>query len=257
MAKYKYNRLTDYSINNGVTENTTIFKYESPSFELTSGSYIIKDLNRMYNEAITCWLSSSDFTNSKFQILIGCDNAGNGVALRFDMSSSQFFIRLVYISSFGNPTYDSVIIERDLFNILNLVNNTFYKISLYLSQDKVGVLFDDVDVFEISNVTFTGNYFGFSGIDTPTSIFVSDIYYYSDSVFYGNVNLNGVPDDSGNVLMLNQQTYSMVNLDRCDVDGNWMIFLEDDPINFNKYVLIGYISDRPDLQPRGVGNITL
>ncbi len=258
MAIQTINRIADYDVNNGVTENTGIFKYTAPSMVLSSGTDIIKNMNRFHNEAFTFWVYFADATASKFEAVLGTDVNGSGVALRFDFSASYSWIRLVQVTNFGNPTYDSVIVEKDVRLIEDgFQNNTWYKCVVYLADDMLKVEFNGVQLFEIETFVPNGTYFGFSGLDTSNNIYISDATYYSDQVFWGNVNLNGVPDDQGQVLMLKQSTFSLIGRDLCNSKGEWLIFLEDDPANVNKYILIGHILDRPTYQPRGVGNITL
>jgi len=253
----KLNDLTDYDINSGVVENTSIFKANGKSLELSQNDYISKDLTRFSNETFTTYFRTNQSNNFKFQYLLGCDNLGTGQALRIDGTATTLHFRIVNITTYGNPSYDSVIFEKDFFNILNINDDLWYKITIIISNNKLRVLFDGIILIDIINFTPTDNYYGYSAINSTTLTYISDINYYIDQIFYGNINLNGTPDDNGKILMASQDTMSIQYIENSDINGNWMIFNDGNPINFNKYVLIGYLNDKSSLQPRGIGNITL
>lgn len=257
MAIKKISNTGDYDINSGVLESWITFKDIAPSLRVTNGSHIIKDLGRFYNEAFICWIRTANGNAFKYQMLLGCDVNGNGLAIRFDGTASGLTIKLVNITSFGNPTYDSIIEEREVTDFILISNNTWHKLKVAFVNSKIQVILEGRLVFESTSAVATGNYFGHSGIDTTNETLVSDLYYYTDQIFWGNVNSKGIPSDKGIVYFLRQDTVQLYSRTMTDQYGNYMVFVEDDPIDLHKYIVLGYISNKTYLQPRGYGNLTL
>jgi len=138
-----------------------------------------------------------------------------------------------------------------------LANDAWYPFKIIIANDILKVFFNGIMCIETSAYAPNGNWWALSGIDTGTDVFFSDVYYFESQVFFGNVNVNGVPDADGRAVLFNQDTPKMLQNGFSNVNGDYAILIEDDPASGNKYFLLGYVDDRHDVQPRGIGNITL
>jgi hypothetical protein len=250
--------LTDFDTNSGVTEDFTSFHEESPSVKVESGQYIEKDIGQMTNFAMAAWVNFSNIDNGKLRILLGTNASGIGKAIDFTMSAAGWKVQYVEIASHtGVPS--SIDQEAEFKRRgFEFYSNKYYKVLVYLSGGTLTVKFDGKPALHITNYVPTGTLWGLSGRDSFSYVNVSDIRVYENQVFYGNVNINGIHQgDQGRVRMYDQTFYTIVEDVECDSSGNYMIFLEDDPLSLNKYFMIGYVDNRKDIQPRGVANITL
>jgi hypothetical protein len=174
------------------------------------------------------------------------------------MSATGWKIQYVNISSWdGLP--DSVNEEKDLkIRGWNFKSDVFYKITIYLANNQLKVYFNNALCVDSLAFSPSGGWMGVSGIDSTTSSYVSDLTYWEEQCLWGNVNINGVPQaTSGRAILFSQDIVEVVEYSATNTDGDYLIFLEDDPANLNKYFMIGFIADQTNIQPRGVSNITI
>lgn len=253
--KTQMTNLTDFTTNSGVTETVATYKYTSPGLVVGSGDYIYHDDGAMTNFATTCWVQFGA-TTAQFRVLLGVTAAGAGKALDFNLTASSQTVSLTNISTFTGVA-DSTIVSKEMIDRLTLTSGKWYYLTIIISNNILKVYFGNYYMFE-TNVYAPGDtYWGFSGMATANSTVVSDVWWYNNQVFYGNVNINGVPDVDGVAVMFKQVDGAVVDYVQCNTDGEYAILVTDDPTSGNKYFLIGYIQDEPTVQPRGVGNITL
>lgn len=240
----------------GVVDSMESYHIVSPSLKFAPATSVIKEINRMHNEVFKFHIRMDDVELTKFKIMLGCDAAGVGRAIQFDFDANNKMVR--YVNQSGiDVAYDSVIKEKDITNISLLNNAEYVECKVVISINKVQLFFQNRLCMEVTNFTTVGTNWGFCNLTGSSIVYLSDLYYIYDQILYGNVNLNGAPDSRGIVSLYNQATYELVKRVICDMNGEYMIFIDDDPANFNKYFLYGYVDGLTNLQPRGVSNITL
>ena len=248
--------VADFSTISGVIDTNTTYHTVAPSLSLPVGTYTLTDLGRINNEVFKFHLRLNDTDSTSFKIMLGCDNAGIGRAIQFDFSSTQKFVRLVNASGF-DVAYDSVIEEKDIQSFFVDTAGLYVACRVEISNNKLRFYYGERLMLETIILTTVGTYWGFCNLTSSTQLYVSDTFVVQDQILFGNVNLNGAADEDGNVIVYNQSTYEVYEYTECDANGEYMVFLDDDPVNQNKYFLYGYVLGIGTVQPRGVSNITL
>lgn len=249
----------DFTLNSGAVNIPSVYKDTSPGILLTSGTHAYYDTAGPFNNAaVTAWVRFTDILDGKFRLHLGCTSAGVGKAIDIVMDATGWKVQYVNISSWdGLP--DTVNSEKNFkLRGWEFLSNTFYKLTVYLANNQLKVYFNGALAIDDTNYAPAGGYMGISGIDTNTSTYVSDMYFYEEQCLWGNVNINGIAQaTSGRAVLFSQDIVEVVEYSATNADGDYLIFLEDDPVNLNKYFLIGFIADQTDIQPRGVSNITI
>lgn len=245
-------RLTDYDIVNNVVEDHANYYNISPSFyfNYTLAPYMLKDMGRFHNEAFKFSFNSPDVSNFKFQVLFGCNSSGDGYAVSIENS----IMKLVTVSTFVET---AVLSERGLSRSMNFANNTYYSFKLVIANAKLQIYLNDNLFMEYNSFSPIANYYGYHLNGSTANVYISDTTYYDDQVIWGNVNLNGENNEDGFSLLFNQISIDLHSYSPCDTSGNWIIFIDDDPIQQNRFILIGAISSKEYLQPKGISSITL
>ena len=256
MAITRLESVSDYGVNSGVIDDIGVFADLSPGQELGAGSYIIDDFSQASNEVLKFYASFSNVTSTNFKILLGDTAAGIGMALQIDMSSSNLFVRLVTATGI-DQTEDTIVEQNDLIDRFIPANDVFYPVQVELQGGNLRVRINNIIALETGTFVASGTNFGFCNRAGSSNVTISDVYWYTNQIVYGNVNVNGVADSNGVVILYNQFTYEVIKKQRCTPNGLFWIFIDDDPLNFNKYFMYGFIEGEYGLQPRGVSNITL
>ncbi len=256
MTVIAHTDVADFDTNSGVVNTNTAFHSIAPSFAYDAGDYVITDIGRFNNEAFKFYMRMDDVTATNFKIMLGCNAVGNGRAIQFDFSSTQKWVRLVTTSGI-DQAFDTVLQETDIHSKRIINNDFFVEIKVIISNNKIKVYYQGLLVIDYQNFTIVGNNWGFANLTGSSLVYTSDMFYVYDQIIYGNVNLNGAPDSRGVVIMYNQSTYDVVEYTVCDPNGEYMIFIDDQPENFNKYFIYGFVNGVGTVQPRGVSNITI
>lgn len=255
MSIQNLNTISSFTTVSGATDNNSIFNEVAPSIELQSSNFIHTPLSKIDNEVYQFYLRMVDVDDTKFKILLGNSNTGSGQSIEIEFNSSEKLISLVNTSGL-DISNDSVIIQRNIRDFLNFTNDKWYKIQIEIQSDKIRCFFDKILCFEFE-LSLSGLEFGFVNMAGSSNVYVSDLKIYVDQIVYGNVNINGANNENGRVVLYNQSTYEIVKYTEVDSNGEYFIFIEDDPLNSNKYFIYGFIENRTNIQPRGVLNITL
>lgn len=244
--------LTDYDTNSNVTEDNVEFHTTSPCFLMdhTLTPYILKDLTRSHNESITTYFKTTDVINFKIQVLFGSNVTGTGYAF----SIEHGLIKLVTTTTF---TESSILISKDISNIIEFTNDTYYPLKILIVNDKIELYINNLLLIEYIGFTAIDNNIGYHLNGGTANVYISDTIYYDDQIIWGNINLNGQNNEDGIALLFSQLSIEFLTDSRCDENGNWMIFIEEDPVQQNKHILIGEITSKEYLQPKGISNITL
>ena len=241
----------DFTVNNGVNIIPSIYKYTSPGMVFPAATNVQYDTTGPFdNVAFTTWVRFTDIDDGKIRFHIGCTSAGVGKSIDLVMSATNWKIQYNNISSWdGAP--DAVNSEKDLrLRGMSFKDAIFYK--------QLRVYFNNILCIADDLYSPAGGWWGISGMDSATTTYVSDTYLYEEQCLWGNVNVNGVPQAiQGRAVLFNQDVVEVIEYSTTNADGDYIIFLEDDPINLNKYFLLGFIADQTNIQPRGVGNITI
>ncbi len=229
----------------------------SPSFSYAAaGASVIQDISKFDNEVFKFYIRMDDTTSSSFRILLGTDISGNGKAIQFDFTATNKYIRLVNISGIAT-TYDTIDVTNDVGNRLLFSNNQFIACRVEVVNSKLRFFYGNLKAIDVQNFTNTGTYWGFASLVGTSQIYTSDMFYVYDQILHGNVNLNGAPSNDGTIITYLQATNTVFDYSKSDPDGNYMVFIDDDPINLNKYFMYGFVSSLEQLQPRGVSNISI
>lgn len=249
--------LSSFDTNSGVTEDALDFNAISPSLVLTSGDYAIKDMSLFDNQGFTFYMKET-YGTSKYRILIGTDVAGAGHCLDFVSSGTSDVFTLGTTTAFNDAlatTIESVELNQ---TYLFTSDSNFRKVTIKIINGDIFVYLDGYGLLcSAINQTLTGTHFGIAGLDTASDVHISDLTNYENQIYWGNINLNGAPDENGYARMYNRVTHELEYESKADADGNYSILIEDDPANGNKYYIIGFIDGVTAIQPRGVSNITL
>ncbi len=255
--KTELNIITDFT-SSSASESGSVYKTFSPSISLASGDNALYDTTGPFdNVAITAWVRFTDSTDGKVRFHLGCTSGGAGKAIDIVMSATGWKVQYVNISSFdGLP--DAVNKEKDFkLRGWEFSDNIFYKITIFLANNQLKVYFNSALAIDENAYSPAGGWTGISGIDTATTTYVDDLVVYQDQCLWGNVNINGVPQATdGRAVLFSQDIVEVVEYSSTNADGDYLIFVEDDPANLNKYFILGFVADQTDIQPRGVGNIT-
>lgn len=252
------NAITDVAdfTNVGVENSTEAFHTISPSFKYGAADSVIQDISRFHNEVFKFHLRMDDVNATSFKIMLGCDASGTGRAIQFDFSTNNKWIRLVNTTGI-DTAYASVVQEKDIEPLMIHTSGSFVECRVEISNNKLRFFFNNLIVLDTTLLTTVGTHWGFCNLTGSSQVWTSDMFHVFDQILFGNVNLNGAPDEDGVVIVYNQSTYAVVNYTRCDANGEYMVFIDDDPVNVNKYFLYGFITGLGTVQPRGVSNITL
>lgn len=244
--------LADYDTVSNVSEDFASHHINSPCFLMdhTLNPYIMKDITRNHNESFTSYFKTLDTINFKLQILFGCNNVGDG----FAFSIEQGLIKLVTTSLF---VQSSVIISKDISNIVTFINDQYYPVTVLIVHDKIQIFLNNLLLIEYVGFVAVADNYGYHLNGGTSNVYVSDTIYYDDQIIWGNINLNGQNNEDGIALLFSQLSIEFLTDSRCDENGNWMIFIEEDPVQQNKHILIGEITSKEYLQPKGISNITL
>jgi len=256
MSISNINTIAYFDTVTGVVDDGTNFHTVPGSLDFAVATNCVKDITRFNNEAFTFYIRMEDVTNTSFQVLLGGNNAWTGKAVRFDFSASNKWIRLADVN-LADGALVTVLTEKDIHERFIFTNSVYIKVEIIISNDVVKVKYNNAPVLEYGAFSLIGNNWGFSNQTASAQVRVSDLYHYQDQIFWGNVNINGAPNAAGEVWLYNQSTYKVVDNQYCNAAGEYLIFLEDDPANLNKYFMYGYVPGSGNSQPRGVCNITL
>lgn len=250
--------VSSFDTSTGVAESNETYHTVLPSFKFLAGTHVITNAGRFHNEVFKFHLRMDDVNATNFKIMLGCDATGIGRAIQFDFNATNKWVRLVNASGI-DVTYDSVISEKDLMPLFNFdsASGMFIECKVIISKNKLQFYYGNRLCVDTVQFTTVGNNWGFCNLTGSSQVWISDLSYIYDQILYGNVNLNGAPDDEGVVIVYNQSTYEVVEYTTCDTNGEYMVFLDDDPANVNKYFLYGFVNGVNGVQPRGVSNITL
>ena len=257
MALEKLSNLTDFDINVGVTEDAVDYYNSPPSFVVNATDYMVKDMGRFNNEAYTFYTKFDDITTGgKLRIAVGCTSGGVGKAIDIEGTTGAHSVSLVNISTWtGLP--DSVLDTKNMYDRFEFNTTTWYKIEIVIANAMIRVWVNNILVLDNSLFAIAGNYVGITGINSSADVRVSEFWHYTDQVFWGNVNLNGVPNTDGTVALYNQETYTILGYVYVNAVGDYMLFIEDDPNNLNIFFMTAQIRSLPSTQGKGIGNITL
>lgn len=256
MAITHFDEIADFGTVSGVTEDVSVFYDQSPGFLAKAGEYVLEDNGRCINEVFKFWMRLTDVDDTSFKFMVGANSSGVGQYVQFDFDVTNMYVRLVTASGF-DVAYDTAEATIDIKNMIALADNDWVPVQIEIQDNKIRCRFRNIICFEYKSFSPVGNYFGFCNLSGSADVHVSDLYWYTDQIVYGNVNLNGVADGRGIVVLYNQSTFEVVEYRHTDNDGEYYIFIDDDPINLNKYFMYGFIDGETNIQPRGVSNITL
>jgi len=242
--------IADYSIQSNMVEDSILFKYNSPSLNFATGapSYIMKDLSRQFNEGFSFWFYTSNVTTFTIKILLGCDDLGNGYAIEL----SQYNIKLITISTFVES---AVILDQYIYPWL--LNSHWHNMKLLISNGKIEFFINDGSILQYNEFVKVGDHFGYHNNNSPVTMYISDTIWYDDQIVWGNVNVNGANNQDGFVLLYKQIDLILHQSTITDINGNWMMLMEEDPVEQNKHVLVGGITSDDNLQPKGISSVTL
>ena len=241
--------------NVGVVDSNEAVHTITPALKFAVATSVINDITTLTNDAFKFHLRMDTVTATSFKLMIGCNATGTGYALQFDFSASNKWIRLVTTSGI-NQAYDTVVQEVDMHNRLNFTDAQFIPCVVKLVDNKIQLVYNGFIAID-SAWSPTETHWGFCNLTASSLVYVSDIFHVNNQILFGNVNLDGAPDNRGIVMLYAQSTYDIVEVVETDTNGEYMIFIDDDPANLNKYFLYGYIKGLGTVQPRGVSNITL
>jgi hypothetical protein len=258
MSRTRIQYIADFDTNSGVVESSPIFKDEAPGLGVQTTTHGVNDITDISNFAISGYVRFSDIAGGKARVVFGATVAGVGKAIDFVMSGAGWKVQYVDITTFDGAA-TAVNQEVDFMRrAFEYYSDVWYKFQIIAQGTNLRVIFDGKECFDLTNFAPAGTYVGIAGIDTASFSYFSDLEYWHNQVFYGNVNINGVPQPlEGRAIMFHQTFYNVVEYTATNANGDYMIFIQDDPTNLNKYFLIGYVDNRRDIQPRGVANITL
>lgn len=245
--------ISDYDISNNVSEDAGNIYENVPGlyFNNTLATpYIIKDMGRINNEVYKTYIKSPTIDSLQFLVCFGCDNLGNGYALEFKAG----FINLVTLLSYV-PT-QTLATKR---HQRQTSSNSWIRVKIVIVNKKCKIFFslENTMAFEIENFIPSGNYFGYYMNGSTVDAYVSDTVHYTDQVLWGNINLNGDNQSDGRSVLLEQSTLSFIDKDDCDSLGNWAIFVDEDPLDQTRHILLGLIDNKKNIQPKGISGITL
>lgn len=256
MTIQSINDVAQFSTNSGVVNSSEAFHEIAPAFKYAGGTFIYNDIGKFNNEAFKFYIRMDDVNSTTFKIMLGCDSNGAGQAIQFDFSSTNKWVRFVNTSGW-DVLYDSVVVEKEISNLFRTPNSYFIECKVIVSNNKIRFYYNGMLLIDSTLFSPTSTYWGFCNRSGSSQVWTSDMFYVYDQILYGNVNLNGAADGRGIVVVYNQATYEVVSYTHCDDNGEYMVFLDDDPANVNKYFLYGFIPGVGTVQPRGVSNITL
>lgn len=238
-------------------QNSSEAYHTNPNaFKFGAGTHLNTDMTRSHNEAYTFYLRFNAADTGAFKAVVGGNASGVGIAVQLDFTSTNKWIRIINSSGL-DTSIGSVIAEVDIQNQIILNDSAFVKCTIIVSQNKLEFYYGNRRIHSITNYTANGNNFALVSLTGSSQTYVSDLIHYGDQVLHGNVNLNGAPNDGGEVVLYNQSTMEFIKKISCDPNGEYMLFIEDDPLYLNKYFIYGYIKGIGIVQPRGVSNITI
>lgn len=256
MAITHFDELADFGTVSGVTEDAGVFYDDGPGFLAEAGEYVLEDNGRCINEVFKFWMRLTDADATSFKFMVGANSSGVGQYVQFDFDATNMYVRLVTASGF-DVAYDTAEATIDIKNMIVLSDIDWVPVQIEIQDNKIRCQVRNIVCFEYKSFSPVGNYFGFCNLTGSADVHISDLYWYTDQIVYGNVNLNGVADSNGIVVLYNQSTFDVVEYRHTDSDGEYYIFIDDDPANLNKYFMYGFIDGETNIQPRGVSNITL
>lgn len=250
MAINPIHLLTDYDVNSNVTEDNTEFKTTSPCFKFDQSlsPYILKNMTRFHNETFTLYFKAVNVTTFKLLVMIGSDVTGNGYAISLENNSIKLVNTAIFV-----PQTEFVI--KDLTRILSMENDTYYKLSIMVANNKLECFIDDMLVLDYTPFLKYGDYFGYHLNGGTSNVYVSDTIYFDDQILWGEVALVSTPDEDGFVLLFDQTDIGFISRGNCNVNGNYLIFVDEDPLDQNLHIMVGAIST--ELQPKGISNVTI
>jgi len=173
---------------------------------------------------------------------------GNGYAIEL----SQYNIKLINILNF----VESVVI-LDQYMYPWLINSHWHNMKLLISNGKIEFFINGGSILQYNSFEKVGDHFGYHNNNSPTTMYISDTIWYDDQIIWGNVNVNGSNNQDGFVLLYKQFDITLHQSTITDVNGNWMMLMEEDPIEQNKHILVGGITSDDNLQPKGISSVTL
>lgn len=256
MSITRFDAIADFDTISGATEDPATFNELAPGFLVEAGEHVLHDNSRIHNEVFKFHMRCADADDTSFKFMVGVNSSGVGQALQFDYDATNLYVRLVTASGI-DVAYDTAEATMDLTNMLMVANDQFIPIQIEIQDNKIRCRVKNIIVAEYKSFQPTGTYFGFANLTGSANVYVSDLYWYNDQIVYGNVNLNGAANADGIVVLYNQSTYDVVEYRHTDNDGEYFIFIDDDPANLNKYFMYGFVEGQTSIQPRGVSNITL
>lgn len=263
MSKTFHSDIADFTLTSATAPSNVayVFKDISPGIYMGSGEYCVKDQTSLDNFALTFYYKFLNATSSGIRVAFGCDNTGVGYSFDYVISTAtdvKYKINQLTTAGWTNAP-DTTLYEIDAYHgyVHNISNvNEWRKLSIVIAGSRLQIYTDDDYLFyEDLNFTISGTHWGLASLGTNV-LYISDVYVYENQIFYGNVNIDGTTySENGYVNLYNQQDMSFVKRSTCDTNGDYMLFIEDDPINQNKYYILGYYSDKKNIQPRGVSNL--
>ena len=250
MINELYN-IEDWTISNGVTENNDIYKYNQPSLFFASGSpsYVMKDLGRHHNETYITWYRATSINNLNVLFLLGCNDLGDGFAIHL----TRYDIRLITIGTF-NETSE---IMSEYIPFVYSASNVFLELKVTIVNAKIQVFINNQIVLEYLDFSKVGDYIGIHNNTSITDMYIGDTIWYDDQNLWGNINVNSVNDEDGWVVLYKQTGIEYMDNVFADERGNWSIFIKEDPRQQFKHIIVGGITSKENLQPRGISSITL
>ena len=224
--------LADFDVNSNVTEDNVEYKTTSPCFLFnhTLSPYITKNLTRFHNETFTLYFKAVDVTTFKLLILIGADSSGDGYAISLEENSMKLVELISYV-----PQTD--LVTKDLTRIAPSINDTYYKITILVANTKIECFLDDMLMMEYSSFVKYDNHFGYHLNGGTSNVYVSDTIYFDDQILWGEVALVNTPNEDGFVLLFDQTDISFITHAGCDINGKYMIFVDEDPVQQNLHII--------------------
>lgn len=244
--------LADFTTNSSVTEDNVEFHTTSPCFKFdhTLSPYLMKNMLRFHNETFTLYFKANDITLFNLEVLIGCNIGGDGYGVLIEDGLISLVDTTIFV-----PT--NTILSKDLTRMNPLLSNTYYKLSIMVVNNKLEVFLDDVLVLEYSNFVKVDNYFGYHLNGGTTNVYVSDTIYFDDQIVWGEIAYVNRGDEDGFMLMYDQTDISFMGVAECDADGNYMMFVDEDPVDQNLHIMVGAIHTQQQIQPKGISSVTI
>lgn len=262
--KLQYRYLTQFDFNSGVTESTATYQTLTPSLQFIQNTYCIKNLESLVNYGSTFNIRFQTIHPTAARFMIAATADGAGYALDFvSVSSTSTMLRVVTTdgwTSASTSTLDEFDINKKAFG---LVTTKYYACKTVLVDDTVDVFFNGSLFLTVPSLDLTGKtYTGWASLNVTNSTWnVSDYWIYLNQIFNGTVRFNSTNEfPKMNVYRFRQTGgTSLISGEKkmADSNGKYRFLATEDPaVNYN-WLLYANYTDRPDVCPRGICNLSL